>query len=149
MLRERFTGKPEFVVTFFEYIAEEVRELLAELGFRTLDEAIGQARGCSTSPSAVDHWKAAGLDLAPILHVPELPEPAPAAPPVPAQDHGLDRALDNELIALAAAARSSDGEPVRAQLAIRNVNRTVGTMLGHEVTRRYGARGAARRTPST
>jgi glutamate synthase (NADPH/NADH) large chain len=138
VLRERFTGKPEFVQTFFEYIAEEVRELLAELGFRSLDEAIGQAEVLDTR-KAVDHWKASGLDLAPILHVPELAEGA-ARRCVTVQDHGLDKALDNELIALAADALDN-ALPVRAQVAVRNVNRTVGTMLGHDVTKRYGGNG--------
>ncbi len=138
-LRERFSGKPEFVVNFFEYIAEEVRELLAELGFRTLDEAIGQVDVLDVA-KAVDHWKAAGLDLSPILHKPELPEGA-ALRNTTVQDHGLDRALDvTELLPLARAALEK-GEPVRAQVEIRNVNRTVGTILGHEVTKRYGGEG--------
>ena len=138
-LRERFTGKPEFIVNFFEYIAEEVRELLAELGFRTLDEAIGQV-GVLDVARAVDHWKAAGLDLSPILHKPELPEGA-ALRNTTVQDHGLDKALDvTELVPLAQAALEN-GEPVRAQVQIRNVNRTVGTILGHEVTKRYGGEG--------
>ena len=137
-LRKRFTGKPEFVVTFFEYIAEEVRELLAELGFRSLEEAIGRVEVIDAS-GAVDHWKAAGLDLSPILHVPELPEGAHRHQVV-GQDHGLDRALDNELIAQAAPALER-GEPVRIDLPVRNVNRTVGTMLGAELTRRHGADG--------
>ena len=140
VLRERFTGKPEFVVNFFEYIAEEVRELLAELGFRTLDEAIGQVEVLDVAP-AVDHWKAAGLDLTPILHVPELPDGRGAAPARPAQDHGLDKALDNELIALAAAGARARRAGARRSSPIRNVNRTVGTMLGHEVTKRYGGEG--------
>src|SRR6476620_10778839 len=138
-LRERYTGKPEFVVNFFEYIAEEVRELLAELGFRTLDEAIGQVDVLDIA-QAVDHWKAAGLDLSPILHKPELPEGA-ALRNTTVQDHGLDKALDvTELVPLARAALEN-GEPVRAQVEIRNVNRTVGTILGHEVTKRYGGEG--------
>src|SRR5690606_35493213 len=91
-LRKRFAGTPEFVVRFFEYIAEEVRELLAELGFRTLAEAVGRVEVIDSRP-AIDHWKAAGLDLTPILHCPELPEGA-ALHRVQAQDHGLDRALD-------------------------------------------------------
>ena len=136
VLRERFNGKPEFVVNFFEYIAEEVRELLAELGFRSLDEAIGHAE-CLDTRAAVEHWKASGLDLAPILHVPDMPGDRRCTT---SQDHGLDRALDNELIALCADALEN-GEPVRAQLGIRNVNRTVGTMLGSEVTRRHGGDG--------
>ncbi|TAK71147.1 MAG: glutamate synthase large subunit [Actinomycetota bacterium] len=138
VLRERFSGKPEFVETFFEYIAEEVRAGLAELGFRTVAEAVGHAEVLDVA-AAVDHWKAAGLDLTAILHVPELDE-AQARRQVIRQDHGLDRALDNELIALCQAALES-GDPVRAQLAVRNVNRTVGTMLGSEVTRRHGGDG--------
>ncbi|OMI37640.1 glutamate synthase large subunit [Streptomyces sparsogenes] len=143
VLRERFSGKPEFVVNFFEFIAEEVRELLAELGFRTLDEAVGHAELLDTA-RAVAHWKAQGLDLAPLLHVPDLPEGA-ARHQVVGQDHGLEKALDNELIKLAADALSAESaeaaQPVRAQVAIRNINRTVGTMLGHEVTRKFGGAG--------
>jgi glutamate synthase (NADPH/NADH) large chain len=137
-LRQRFTGKPEFVVNFFEYIAEEVRELLAELGFRTLEEAIGQAELLDTR-AAVDHWKASGLDLSPILHVPELAE-GKSRHRTTVQDHGLDKALDNDLIAQAAAALER-AEPVRIASPVRNVNRTVGTMLGAELTRRYGGAG--------
>ncbi|MFF7688736.1 glutamate synthase large subunit [Streptomyces syringium] len=143
VLRERFSGKAEFVVNFFEFIAEEVRELLAELGFRTLEEAVGHAELLDTA-KAVTHWKAQGLDLAPLLHVPELPAGA-VRHRVTEQDHGLAKALDNELIELAAdalAARSAeDAQPVRAQVAIRNINRTVGTMLGHEVTKKFGGAG--------
>jgi glutamate synthase (NADPH/NADH) large chain len=137
-LRARFSGKPEFVETFFEYIAQEVRELLAELGYRNLDEVIGHAELLDVQ-RAVDHWKAEGLNLTPILHVPFIDETTPRRHLVN-QDHGLDKALDQELIALCAPALES-GDPVRAQLAIRNVNRTVGTMLGSEVTRRYGGAG--------
>ena len=137
-LRKEFSGKPEFVVTFFEYIAQEVREYLAELGFRSIEEAVGHAEALDVTP-AVAHWKAKGLDLGPVLHVPHLPEGTPLHR-VRAQDHGLGKALDNDLIALAADALDR-GEPVRAQLQIRNVNRTVGTMLGHEVTKRYAAAG--------
>ncbi|MFJ6751826.1 MULTISPECIES: glutamate synthase large subunit [unclassified Streptomyces] len=143
VLRERFSGKAEYIVNFFEFIAEEVRELLAELGFKTLDEAIGHAELLNTS-QAVDHWKAQGLDLAPLLHVPELAEGA-VRHQVTIQDHGLEKALDNELIKLAADALSADtaeaAQPVRAQVAIRNINRTVGTMLGHEVTKKFGGAG--------
>ncbi|PZG51409.1 glutamate synthase large subunit, partial [Spongiactinospora gelatinilytica] len=137
-LRKRFSGKPEFVVNFFEFIAEEVRELLAELGFRSLDEAIGHSELLDTR-AAVDHWKASGLDLSPILYRPEVPASA-SLRRTQAQDHGLDRALDNTLIQLAEGALNL-GEPVTLQLPIRNVNRTVGTMLGHEVTKRYGGSG--------
>jgi glutamate synthase (NADPH) large chain len=137
-LRKRFTGKPEFVVNFFEFIAQEVRELLAELGFRTLEEAIGHAEMLDTH-RAVEHWKAAGLDLSPILEMPELPAGAHRHQ-VAEQDHGLQHALDNELISLAEPALDR-GEPVRIELPIHNVNRTVGTMLGHELTKRYGGEG--------
>jgi glutamate synthase (NADPH/NADH) large chain len=137
-LRKKFSGRPEFVETFFTYIAEEVRELLAELGFRSLDEAVGRAEVLDTS-RAVAHWKASGLDLAPVLHVPDLPEGTPRRR-VTEQDHGLEKALDNELIARAADALEH-GDPVRIDLPVRNVNRTVGTMLGAEVTRRYGGAG--------
>ncbi|MFF7020482.1 glutamate synthase large subunit [Streptomyces klenkii] len=143
VLRERFNGKAEFVVNFFEFIAEEVRELLAELGFRTLQEAVGHAELLDTG-RAVTHWKAQGLDLAPLLHVPELPAGA-VRHRTTDQDHGLAKALDNELIELAADAlavpTAEDARPVRAQVAIRNINRTVGTMLGHEVTKRFGGAG--------
>jgi glutamate synthase (NADPH/NADH) large chain len=143
VLRERFSGKAEHVVTFFEFIAEQVRELLAGLGFRSLDEAIGRADVLDIR-RAVDHWKASGLDLAPVLHVPDLPETA-SRHQVVAQDHGLAKALDNELIDLCADALER-GDPVRAQLRIRNVNRTVGTMLGHELTKRYRGTGLAEDT---
>jgi glutamate synthase (NADPH) large chain len=141
VLRERFTGRPEFVVTFFEYVAEEVREILAELGYRSLDEAIGQVQALDVT-RAVDHWKASGLDLSPILHVAEVGEEfdGQALHCTRTQQHGLERALDNELIRIARPALET-GEPVRVQLAVRNVNRTVGTMLGHEVARRYGGDG--------
>jgi glutamate synthase (NADPH/NADH) large chain len=137
-LRRRFTGRPEFVVTFFEFLALQVREYLARLGFRSLDEAIGRVELLDTA-AAVEHWKAAGLDLAPVLHVPDLGAAA-ARHAVTGQDHGLDRALDNTLIQLAEGALA-DGTPVRLELPVRNVNRTVGTMLGYEVTRRWGGPG--------
>ncbi|WP_280871884.1 glutamate synthase large subunit [Streptomyces sp. MJP52] len=143
VLRERFTGKAEHIVNFFTFIAEEVRELLAELGFRSIDEAVGHAEVLDVT-RAVDHWKAQGLDLAPLFHVPALPEGA-ARHQVIAQDHGLEKALDNELIKLAADALAvndaGDVRPVRAQVPVRNINRTVGTMLGHEVTKKFGGAG--------
>ncbi len=138
VLRARYTGQADHVVNFFEYVAEEVRELLAELGLRSLDEAIGHAERLDVT-RALQHWKASGLDLAPILHVPALPTGAPRRNTV-GQDHGLDKALDNELVRLCADALDR-GEPVRAQVPIRNVNRTVGTILGHEVTKRYRGEG--------
>ncbi|MGH8824176.1 MAG: glutamate synthase-related protein, partial [Jiangellaceae bacterium] len=138
LLRKRFTGRPEFVVTFFEYVAEEVREHLAALGFRSLDEAIGHAEVLDTA-AALEHWKAGGLDLSPLLHVPDLPDGAARRQRV-GQDHALEKALDNQLLVIADEAITT-GVPVRAQLAVRNVNRTVGTMLGHEVTRRTSGSG--------
>ncbi|MFC3385614.1 glutamate synthase large subunit [Couchioplanes azureus] len=138
VLRERFTGKPEFVENFFLFLAEEVRGYLAELGFRSIDEAIGHAEVLDVAP-AVQHWKAQGLDLSPLLYVPELPEGA-ARRGVVAQDHGLEKALDNELVALAQPALT-DGREVRAELTVRNDHRSVGAMLGGEVARRYGGNG--------
>ncbi|WP_268531171.1 glutamate synthase large subunit [Cellulomonas sp. CW35] len=137
-LRARFTGKPEFVEAFFEFIATEVREHLAALGFRTLEEAVGHVELLETR-TAIEHWKAEGLDLEPVLAVPQ-PKPGSALHHTKNQDHGLERALDNRLIALSADALERR-EPVRISLPVRNVNRTVGTMLGHEVTRRFGGEG--------
>ncbi|MFD5872711.1 glutamate synthase large subunit [Streptomyces sp. NPDC060322] len=143
VLRERFSGKAEYIVNFFEFIAEEVREILAELGFRTIEEAVGHAELLDTE-RAVTHWKAQGLDLAPLFYVPELADDA-VRHRINEQDHGLAKALDNELIKLAADALDADSaeaaQPVRAQIAIRNINRTVGTMLGHEVTKKFGGAG--------
>ncbi|GLW27159.1 glutamate synthase large subunit [Actinoplanes regularis] len=138
VLRERFTGKPEFVENFFLFLAQEVRELLAELGFRSIEEAIGHAEVLNVA-EAIDHWKAKGLDLSPVLYVPELPEGA-SRRGVVAQDHGLEKALDNELIALAQPALIK-GTPVRATVTTRNDQRSVGAMLGGEVSRRYGGNG--------
>ncbi|MCY7400774.1 MAG: glutamate synthase large subunit [Nocardioides sp.] len=144
VLRERYSGQADHVVNFFEFIAQEVRELLAELGCRTLKEAVGRV-GTLDVARAVDHWKASGLDLTPILHEAsrhgefgQFEHQALSC--TGTQDHGLDKALDNQLIEIAAAALES-GEPVRAQVKVRNVNRTVGTMLGHEVTKRYRGEG--------
>ncbi len=135
-LRARFTGKPEFVETFFEYIAEEVREILASLGFRTLLEAIGHVEYLETR-KAVEHWKASGLDLAPLLVRPQV---ISSLHNTQLQDHGLDAALDNQLISLSQPALTKK-DLVRIDLPVRNVNRTVGTMLGAEITRRYGGAG--------
>jgi len=137
-LRSRFSGKPEFVVNFFEYIAEEVREYLAQLGFRTLKEAVGHVEMIDAR-KAVDHWKAKGLDISPMLEVPQNPYNQTPFMSV-AQDHGLDEALDNELIAQSQSA-ISDARPVSIAMPIRNVNRTVGTMLGYEVTKAWGGAG--------
>ncbi|MBM9460523.1 glutamate synthase large subunit [Nocardioides sp. zg-536] len=142
-LRSRFNGKPEFVVNFFEFIAEEVRELLAELGFRSIEEAVGQVQALDTA-DATRFWKAKGLDLSPILHRVDVAEthfPDQDLRNTKGQDHGLERSLDlTELVPLAQPALES-GELVRAQLPISNVNRTVGTILGNEVTKRYGGAG--------
>jgi glutamate synthase (NADPH/NADH) large chain len=135
-LRKRFSGKPEFVETFFEYIAEEVREILASLGFKTLLEAVGHVEYLDTK-RAVDHWKASGLDLSPLLTRPDVTSPLHNTS---AQDHGLAAALDNQLISLSEAALKNK-ELVRIDLPVRNVNRTVGTMLGAEITRKHGGAG--------
>jgi glutamate synthase (NADPH/NADH) large chain len=137
-LRDRYSGKPEFVETFFEYIAEEVREYLAALGLRTLEEAIGRVDLIDTA-GAVGHWKARGLDLAPILVVPELPEGA-VRHCINVQDHGLDRALDHQFLERCRPAIEG-GAPVKAELAVTNVDRTVGTLLGYEITRKHGGAG--------
>ena len=138
VLRERYEGKAEHIVNFFEFLAEEVRGYLAALGFRTLDEAVGRADMLDVEPATV-HWKARGLDLSPILFMPEVGTNA-ARHRVVAQDHGLEGVLDNELLRICENALER-AAPVRAQLPIRNVNRTVGTMLGHQITRTYGATG--------
>jgi glutamate synthase (NADPH/NADH) large chain len=135
-LRKKFTGKPEFVETFFEYIAEEVRQLLAQLGFRKLEDAIGQVEMLDTK-AATDHWKASGLDLSPIL---QAPIGNGDRKNTTIQDHGLTTALDNELIKLCRDALEI-GKSVRLEMPVRNVNRTVGTMLGSEVTRKFGGAG--------
>jgi glutamate synthase (NADPH/NADH) large chain len=141
VLRERFSGKAEYVVNFFEYIAQEVREHLAALGFRSIEEAVGQVAALDTA-EAVDHWKAAGLDLAPVLHAPDLSGfPDQDLRNTKKQEHGLEKSLDvTQLLPLVRPAIET-GEPVRAQLAIRNVHRTVGTIVGHEVTRKYAGEG--------
>jgi len=137
-LRKRFTGKPEFVAHFFRYIAEEVRELMAQLGFRTLDAAIGRV-DCLDVRRAIDHWKAKGLDFSQILYQPAAP-PTVARRCVRAQDHGLEKALDQTLISLCSEALEHR-KPVEFSLPIRNVNRTVGTLLGYEITSRHGSEG--------
>ena len=133
-LRSRFSGKPEYIETFFEYIAQEVRENLAALGFRSLTEVIGEVSLLDTS-EAIQHWKANGLDLTPILTEVVSPDGAPRRNTV-GQDHGLGKALDHTLIDLSEEALR-DKTPVHIELPVRNVNRTIGTMLGHEVTKAY------------
>ena len=138
VLRERFSGKPEFVVNFFEFIAQEVRELMAEFGFRTVQEMVGHSELLNTR-SAVDHWKAKGLDISPILATSQNPYNQSMHQEVE-QDHGLEGALDNVLISRAEKAIET-GEKIRFASTITNVNRTVGTMLGNAVTRRWAGAG--------
>ena len=138
VLREKFTGKPEFVENFFKFIALEVREYLANLGYKSLDELIGHSEILDTR-KAISHWKASGLDLSPILHRVKIDDSTSMIKTIE-QDHGLDKALDNKLIEICKPALEK-GELVRAQLEVRNVNRTVGTMLGSEVTRKHGGSG--------
>ena len=144
-LRQHYHGRAEHVVNFFMFIAEEVREILARLGFRTLEEAVGQVEALDTR-KAVSHWKAQGLNLDPILHLVDLPEGA-ARFNTTGQDHGLDQKLD---VALIRAARPAleHGEKVTAEFTVRNVDRTVGTILGHEVTKATAGEGLADHTIS-
>ena len=137
-LRAKFSGKPEFVQTFFEYIAEEVRELLASLGLRSLDEAIGRVDLLDTE-TAVTHWKAAGLDLSTVLAQPDVPDTV-GRRQTRLQDHGLEKALDHAFLDRCAPALAA-GVPVSVELPITNVDRTVGTLLGAEISRRYGSAG--------
>ena len=137
-LRKKFSGKPEFVETFFEYIAEEVRQILAELGFKKLEDAIGQVELLDTK-DAVEHWKASGLDLKPLLKSVEINSPRKN---ITTQDHGLVSALDNKLIELSKDALTNK-TPIRLDIPVRNVNRTVGTMLGSQITRNFGGAGLA------
>ena len=138
-LRAKFSGKPEFVENFFRYIATEIREIMAELGIRTIDDLIGRVDLLDVEP-AVDHWKARGLDLSRILYRPQT-DPDVAIRCVREQDHGLDQALDRTTIVPLCADALDSGKPVDAILPIRNINRTVGTILGYEITRRYGGAG--------
>jgi glutamate synthase (ferredoxin) len=140
-LRKRFAGKPEHVVNFFRFLAQEVREHMARLGFRTMDEMIGRVDRLDIAP-AVDHWKGRGLDLSSILYQP------PMGPDVPRhkvreQDHGLERSLDATTLIPACREAIEHGKPIVRSLPIRNVHRTVGTTLGYEITRRWGGQGLA------
>ena len=137
-LRKRFSGKPEFVVNFFEFLAQEVREYLAELGFRSIEEAVGHSEVLDVN-GAIDHWKADGLDLSPILVGPTFADDEPRTNRV-SQNHELEKHFDVELISLASGALER-AEAVMIELPIRNTERAVGTMLGHEVTVRHGENG--------
>jgi glutamate synthase (NADPH/NADH) large chain len=137
-LRKTFTGKPEFVQRFFRFIAEEVRELMAALGFRTVDEMIGRAECIDFAP-AKEHWKANGLDLAPVLYVPDIPDTV-ARRNTCKQDTGLAAVMDHKLIEAAKPALEHRAA-VEFALPIRNTDRATGTMLGYEVTKRFGGAG--------
>jgi glutamate synthase (ferredoxin) len=138
-LRKRFTGKPEFVENFFRFIAQEVRELMARLGFRTMDEMIGRVDRLDVR-QAVDHWKARGLDYSNILYRPDV-GPEVAVRRVREQEHGLEKSLDVTTLVPLCRDALERKVPVDLRLPIRNVNRTVGTILGYEITRRYGGEG--------
>jgi glutamate synthase domain-containing protein 2/glutamate synthase domain-containing protein 3 len=137
-LRKKFEGKPEHVVNYMMFLAEEVREYMAELGFRTIDEMVGAVDRLDAR-EAIEHWKASGIDLTQILHKPEVPADI-ATHCVTTQDHGLAGALDNQLIELARPALEQ-GTAVEIALPIRNINRTATTMLSAEVSRRWGEQG--------
>src|SRR2546421_4421071 len=134
-LREKFEGQAEHVVSFFRFVAEEVREYMAQLGFRRFEEMVGRS-DLLDMKRAIDQWKAQGLDLSAIFYRPEV-GPEIATHRVTAQDHGLEKALDQDLLKLAAPALKRR-EKVDIDLPIRNTNRTVGTILGSELTRKYG-----------
>jgi glutamate synthase domain-containing protein 2/glutamate synthase domain-containing protein 1/glutamate synthase domain-containing protein 3 len=138
VLRARFTGQPEHVINFFFFLAEQIREHMAKLGFRTVDEMVGRVDKLD-SVLADAHWKAKGIDLSTILYAPTLPSRV-ARRCIKKQDHGLDAALDHTLIDKAAPALKAK-KPVKHSFAIRNVHRTVGAMLGGEIARRYGSDG--------
>jgi glutamate synthase (ferredoxin) len=138
-LRHRFVGKPEHVVNFMLFVAKEVREILAQLGFRTLAEAVGHSE-CLEMRKALGHWKAKGVDLGNILHQPEIPDGESRHCAI-AQEHGIEGEFDDAKLIPICGPALEHKRKVRAVLPIRNVNRTVGTRLGSEITRRYGADG--------
>jgi glutamate synthase (NADPH/NADH) large chain len=139
LLRSRFTGKPEFVINFMEFIAEQVREHLAALGFRTLAEAVGRTELLDVD-GAIEHFKAEGLEMAPVLHGPAFADDAPRRN-TRRQDHELDSHFDVQLIERARGVLEGTAAHVRISLPVRNTARAVGTMLGHRVTRRHGPNG--------
>lgn len=138
VLRRKFTGKPEYVVNYFFFVAEEVRELMASLGVRKLDELIGRA-DLLDMKKGIEHWKAKGLDFSRIFYMPNMPAEV-SLRHTEVQDHGLEKALDHRLVELAQPALLR-GEKVAIDMPIRNVNRTVGTILSYEVASRYGHEG--------
>jgi glutamate synthase domain-containing protein 3 len=137
-LRKKFTGKPEHVVNFFTFIAEEVRQIMAQLGIRKFEDMVGRVELLDTRET-IDHWKAKGIDLTNILHRPDVPKGV-SIHHCTTQDHGLEKALDNTLIAQSLAA-IEERKPVIIETNIRNINRTVGTMLSSQVARKYGLAG--------
>ena len=137
-LRKKFTGKPQHVVNFFYFVANEVREIMAQMGFRTIDEMIGRVDRVEVT-EAVDHWKARGLDFSAILEKPDVPSNIDVRCIKP-QDHGIDKVLDHQLMDLAERAFESL-KPIRIELPIQNTDRTVGAMLGGEISKRFGAGG--------
>ena len=138
VLRARFTGQPEHVINYFFFVAEELRQIMASLGFRTMAEMVGRVDRLDMR-TAIDHWKAKGVDLSKLLHQVKTAEGAPLHQ-TETQNHGLDKALDVDLIASAKAA-IEDGKPVELERTIRNVNRTVGAMLSGEIAKRHGHAG--------
>jgi glutamate synthase (NADPH/NADH) large chain len=139
MLRAKFTGMPEHVVNYLFMVAEEARQIMAELGFRRVDDMIGRSDVLEPR-KAIDHWKADGLDLSSILVPAARPHDAVDVRCTQKQDHGLEKALDNKLMELAAKA-IHDGEKVRLELPIVNTNRTVGTMMSHNIAKKWGESG--------
>ncbi len=140
MLRKKFAGRPEHVVNYLFQVAEEARRLMAELGFRRVDDLIGRT-DCLETEAALEHWKARGLDLAPLLQPAEKPHPEVQVRCTMAQDHGLDQTLDRTTLLPLAAPALERGERVWEHLPIENIHRTVGTILSHEVVRRFGEQG--------
>jgi glutamate synthase (ferredoxin) len=143
-LREKFKGKPEHVVNFMRFVAEELREIMAQLGFRTVEEMVGRVDRLEPR-AAIDHWKAKGLDFSNLLYAPEV-DPDWGRYCQEEQDHGIERSLDMTVLLELCRPAIERGEEVVAELPIRNVNRVVGTITGSEITRRHGARGLAEDT---
>ena len=138
-LRKRFSGDPQFVVNFMQFIAQEVREYMAQLGFRTINEMVGRTDRLGVKP-AIEHWKATGLDLSKILYQPEIPDDVGRFCQIP-QDHGLDKSLDLQVLLEVCKPAIQTGQKVSLTLPIRNVNRVVGAIVGHEITKRHGVAG--------
>ena len=138
-LRKRFSGDPQYVVNFMQFIAQEVRELMAQLGFRTINEMVGRTDRLGVKP-AIEHWKATGLDLSKILYQPNIPDDVGRYCQIP-QDHGLDKSLDLQVLLEVCKPAIQSGQKVSFTLPIRNVNRVVGAIVGHEITKHHGVAG--------